>query len=278
MIEHDSKMRRTPRWSEETRLRAIDASAFWDGQVNRSDLIRRFGISVPQATNDLREYQRRAPDNLRYNTRRKTYLATPEFKPLFGPPDAEAWLSAAVGGSAVSVPVGIAPLPARRIDPWLLRKLLAAHRGRRALRVLYQPMDKPEPSWRWILPRALGSDGLRWHLRAWNYDADRHEDLLFPRMVAVDGEREAGDVPPDLDWDRFAAVHLRPRPHLSPGQRRVIEADYGMEGGKSVVEVRVALLSLFVRRLGLDRGDGFVEIANKSEIDLLLREIATRFT
>jgi hypothetical protein len=74
MIGSESVPSRPPdlRWSQEARLRAIDLAAFWEGRVNRAALIRRFGISVPQATNDLRDYQARAPGNLRSDTREKT--------------------------------------------------------------------------------------------------------------------------------------------------------------------------------------------------------------
>ena len=89
------------RWGEEARLRAIDADAFWEGRVNRAGLMRRFGISVPQATIDLRAYQLLAPENLRYDTREKAYLATEGFKPLFGPPEAEAWLVEEAGVASV---------------------------------------------------------------------------------------------------------------------------------------------------------------------------------
>ena len=265
------------RWSEETRLRAIDAAAFWEGRVNRGDLMRRFGISVPQATNDLREYQARAPGNLRYDTRLKAYVTEARFQPLYGAPDAEAWLSAGETGAAASVPVGITPIPARSIDPWLLRRLLAARRSGQALRVLYQPMDEPEPSWRWISPAALGSDGIRWHLRAYNHDAARYEDLLFPRMLRTDGERDAGQLPPDADWDRIVVVQLTPAARLSAGQRAVIEADYGMSDGVVRLEVRAALLSLFLRRLGLDRGGSLVDIANRAEVEAEVARVDARF-
>jgi hypothetical protein len=266
------------RWSEEARLRAIDETVFWEGRVNRGDVMRRFGISVPQATNDLREYQARAPGNLRYDTRAKTYVTEPTFQPLFGAPSAEAWLSAGEAGAAASLPVGVTPMPARRIDPWLLRRLLAARRAGLALRVLYQPMDEqPEPSWRWVSPTALGSDGLRWHLRAWNHDAARHEDLLFPRIVDVADERPAGALPVDEDWERMVAVRLRPASRLSAGQRRVIEEDYGMRDGQLVLQVRAALLFLFMRRMGLDREDGLVEVPNRTELDAELARMTGRF-
>lgn len=265
------------RWSQEARLRAIDEAAFWEGRVNRAGLLRRFGISVPQATNDLRDYQARAPGNLRYYTREKAYVAEPAFKPLFGAPSAEAWLLDSEGGSGRAMPVAVTPRPARLVDPWVLRRVAKFRRDGMALRVLYQSMAEPEPQWFWISPLAFGSDGIRWHLRAWNYDAARHEDLLFPRILELNGERPAGSVPVDADWQRMVLVRLCPAARLSPGQRRVIEADYGMTGGEVRMEVRAALLFLFLRRLGLDRPDGLVELANRSEVEVVLAEVRARF-
>jgi hypothetical protein len=265
------------RWSEEARLRAIDAAAFWEGRVNRADLMRRFGISVPQATNDLREYQARAPGNLRYDTRVKAYLTEPGFTPLYGPPAAEAWLSAGEAGAAAAVPVATTPVPARRLDPWLLRRMLAARRAGLALRILYQPMDEPEPGWRWISPMAFGGDGMRWHLRAFNHDAIRYEDLLFPRMVRIDGERPAGRLPPDPDWDRIVTVRLRPAARLSPSQRRVVEADYGMCDGEVRIDVRAALLFLFLHRMRLDQDGGSIEVVNRTEVQAELKRMDGRF-
>ena len=266
------------RWSQETRLRAIDETVFWEGRVNRASLLRRFGISVPQATNDLRDYQARAPGNLRYDTREKAYIAEARFQPLFGVPSAEAWLAGDALVERGEMPIATLPRPMRMVDPWMVRRMVAARRDGLALRVMYQPMDLPEPTWRWIAPLAFGSDGLRWHLRAWNHDAARHEDLLFPRMLEVNGERPAGQVPVDADWHRLVPVRLRPAARLSPGQRGVIEADYGMVGGEVCLEVRAALLFLFLRRLGLDRVDGHVEVANMLDVEVVLAEIRTNFS
>lgn len=266
------------RWSQEARLRAIDAAAFWEGRVNRADLMRRFGISVPQATTDLREYQARAPGNLRYDLREKAYVTEAGFQPLFGPPSAETWLAAGEAEGLAALPIGVTPLPARRLDPWLLRRVLTAKRAGMALKTLYQPMDQPEPTWRWISPSALGSDGIRWHLRAFNHDAVRYEDLLFPRILELDGERSAGLIPRDEDWERLVELRLRPARRLSSGQRAVIEADYDMQAGEIVLQVRAALLFLSLRRLGLDRGDGLVELANRTDVQQELDRIGSRFT
>ena len=57
------------KWGVERRLEFIEFRLFWEGGVNRSDLIDTFGVSVPQASKDLTHYQERAPQCQR---RRKT--------------------------------------------------------------------------------------------------------------------------------------------------------------------------------------------------------------
>lgn len=265
------------RWGEEARLRAIDADAFWEGRVNRAGLMRRFGISVPQATIDLRAYQLLAPENLRYDTREKAYLATEGFKPLFGPPEAEAWLVAEAAVPSVGMPVAMNPMPPRLIDPWLLRRVLVARRKGMALRVSYQSMEVPDPVWVWIAPSAFGFDGIRWHLRAYNCDLGRYEDLLFPRMLEISGERPCSALPVDEDWERIVDVRIAPAARLSASQKAVIWRDYGMEDGEVTVQVRAAMLGLFLRRLRLDLGDGLMEVRNRDEVEAVLTEVAGRF-
>jgi hypothetical protein len=264
-------------WSQESRLRALDEMAFWDGRVNRADLIRRFGISVPQATNDIRRYLELSPGNLRYDPREKAYLSEPGFKPHFGTPSAEAWLQSGEPGLLQAMPVEVAPLPSRRIDAWLLRRVLAAKRAGAALRVLYQPMDEPDPSWRWISPMALVSDTVRWHLRAYNHDAGLFDDMLFPRIMKAGKARPEEPVPPDLDWDRYVPVLIRPAQRLSPSQRAVVASDYAMDGEERIIEVRAALLFVLVQRLRTDRPDAFVEIKNRQQVDSELRKMRDRY-
>ncbi len=55
------------------RLRLIDFLLCQYGSINRSALTDYFGISVPQASLDLREYQRIAPANTVYDLQAKTY-------------------------------------------------------------------------------------------------------------------------------------------------------------------------------------------------------------
>ena len=50
-----------------------------------------------------------------------------------------------------------------------------------------------------------------------------------------------------------------------------------MHSGETVLQVRAALLSLFLRRLGLDRSDGLVELANRDDAQREINRINGRF-
>ena len=52
------------RWGVEQRLEFIEFRLFWEGGINRGDIIEIFGVSVPQASKDLTMYQEAAPGNV----------------------------------------------------------------------------------------------------------------------------------------------------------------------------------------------------------------------
>ncbi|MBH1411317.1 hypothetical protein I5U14_09520 [Stenotrophomonas maltophilia] len=65
----------------EQRLRFIDFLLDHYGRVNRSALMDYFGISLPQASIDIRTYQEHAgTGQMRYDLSEKCYLAEKEFK------------------------------------------------------------------------------------------------------------------------------------------------------------------------------------------------------
>src|ERR1700747_2130836 len=85
--------RRHVRWGVERRLEFIEFRLFWEGGVNRADLIGTFGISVPQASKDLSLYQEQAPGNVVYDKSAKRYLASAKFKPRYLDSDPDAYFS-----------------------------------------------------------------------------------------------------------------------------------------------------------------------------------------
>src|SRR5262245_6294897 len=144
---------RSVRWGVERRLEFIEFRLFWEGGVNRADLINAFGISVPQASKDLALYQEQAPGNVVYDKSAKRYVASEGFKPLFldsGPRPYVSRLRAVADGSADPVDswlanppgVDVALTPKRDGDRQVLRVILAAIRDKQSVEILYQSMNK----------------------------------------------------------------------------------------------------------------------------------------
>ena len=61
------------RWGVEKRLKFIEFRLFWEGGINRADIVDQFGVSVPQASKDLTLYEEKAPGNLIYDKSAKRY-------------------------------------------------------------------------------------------------------------------------------------------------------------------------------------------------------------
>ena len=70
-------------YAVEQRLRLIDFLLHHYGQINRGALMDYFGISMPQASMDLRNYFALAPSNATYSKSLKTYLKSASFKRVY---------------------------------------------------------------------------------------------------------------------------------------------------------------------------------------------------
>jgi hypothetical protein len=65
-------------WCEAQRMEWIAETLRVFGYINREHLMRKFGISQPQASKDLAAYQRRYPDAMRYSLHEKRYVVNPD--------------------------------------------------------------------------------------------------------------------------------------------------------------------------------------------------------
>lgn len=252
------------RWGVEQKLQFIEFRLFWEGHVNRGDLIDKFGISQNQASGDLNRYIALAPDNMVYDKSGKTYVRSPGFSPNFLKPNATQYLAQvrSVAEGIVdpddswigNVPTFDAtPAPARGIDPTVLRSIVIAIRRREAVEVRYQSMSSPDPEWRWIAPHALAFDGFRWHARSFCEKSGEYRDFVISRIIETRQSRSTQiQTAADADWDKIVHLEIGPHPELSPNQKRVIELDYGMQNGRVAIPVRRALLYYALKRLGLD--------------------------
>jgi predicted DNA-binding transcriptional regulator YafY len=249
-------------WATLARLTFLEESVFWTDGVNRRDLIERFGISEQQASGDLTRYQELAPDNLVYDKSAKTYRAAPAFSPRLLNPDTADVLSRlrlTAEGVAADHPLigalslGIAPAPARPVDPGTLRVIIRAIREARQVSAHYVSFSQTDGRLRRIEPHALAFDGFRWHTRARDAEDGAFKDYVLGRLsgAGLQGPAQVS-AEADLDWNSWVTLTIAPNPGLSPAQRKVIERDYGMRGGSVDLKVRCALAYYTKHRLGLD--------------------------
>lgn len=254
------------RWGVEQRLEFIEFRLFWEGGLNRADITRYFGVSVPQASKDLSQYQALAPDNIVYDRSEKRYFASKNFAPRFLKPDPDRYLSqlrmTAEGAvsqeeSWLARPPSFEtlPMPRRHVDPEVLRTALTAIREKQSLEIRYQSLsgNRPQATWRWISPHAIAYDGQRWHVRAFCHLDRGFKDFLLPRVLKTRATAPA-ELRPEQDtiWNEIVSVSLKPHPGLSDEQKHVVAQDFGMKGGHLEMKVRLALLYYLLKRLNLD--------------------------
>ncbi|WP_298842906.1 WYL domain-containing protein [uncultured Roseobacter sp.] len=252
------------RWGVEQRLEFIEFRLFWEGHVNRSDLMDQFGLSVNQASADLNRYIGFASENMIYDKSARTYVRGNDFQPQFLEPDASRYL-AQLRSVAENIldredswianlpSFASAPTPVRGVDPVTLRSVVGAIRRSEQIEIRYQSLSSPDPRWRWIAPHAIAFDGFRWHARAFCLTDGCFKDFLLSRMIEIRGSRASeASADDDLDWNSEVVLEVAPHPELSETQAKVIALDYGMRGGSAKIKVRRALLYYALRRLGLD--------------------------
>jgi len=95
-------------------------------------------------------------------------------------------------------------------------------------------------------------DRFRWQARARARDAE--DGASMPERLS--GATLLGPAEPpsntDRDWNSWVALTTAHNPGLSPAQKKVIERDYGMRGGRVDLMVRKALAYHTKDWLGLD--------------------------
>jgi hypothetical protein len=268
MIESKARRKSNLRWGVEQRLEFIEFRLFWEGRMNRRDLMDTFGVSVNQASTDLNRYLRLAPENMIYDKSARTYVRSSQFSPLFLKIDSDQYLNQLrhVNSGLLdqedawirTYPVYDAvPSPTRIVNPETLQLVLEALRASESIEVQYQSLSRPEPRWRWIAPVAIGFDGFRWHVRAFCEQDKAYKDFLLPRIIDVrDGRPRECDPKDDRNWHDLVELEIGPHPDLSESQKHVVSLDYGMQDGRVSLRVRRAFLFYTLKRLGLDADPG----------------------
>lgn len=238
-----------------TRLVYLDHCLAWRGQVNRKDLIERFGISSPQAAIDFREYLERVskpkPD---YDTVRKCYLADRNHRGL--PFGQEASSPNGLFLNTTFDDFSLLPSPNKQCPQIVMRQLYQAMAQRLKIEIDYVSMATGLRQNQWIAPTNFASDGERLHVRAWSYHHEEWRDYV-PVRVSPESSFTAlpiGDeLPQDVEWEELVEIRLRPQSHLSEDQKAAVRLEYGFTNNILSFHVRKCLEFYIERRWRLNR-------------------------
>lgn len=237
------------------RLVYLDQCLTWRGQVNRKDLIERFGISSPQAAIDFREYlERVAEPRPRYDAVRKCYLADSKHRGL--PFVYEAGSPDALIRHSASDDFSLLPSPVRECPPFVMRYLYQAIEQGQKIEIDYVSMSSGLRLNQWIAPAHFASDGERLHVRAWSFHHQEWRDYLPVRVLPESSFLVApvGQDPPlDVDWEELVEIRLRPLTVLTDEQKAAVRLEYGFTEEVLSFQVRRSLEFYIERRWGLDR-------------------------
>jgi len=261
--------------AQKERLEYLDRLLFWDRTATRGSLIKRFGISNPQAALDFKTYLQTAdPNALKYDASTKKYHTTERFSRLTGRATTDELAELLTGKKQAQY--DILPDLQRTQNVRAFRPLYRALLGGEAVKIVYQSMRDPEPETRWIAPLRFASDGVRLHLRAWCYTRQGFRDFIPTRIDAnqsFDERRAAEDVPWDDDWFTWAVLKLQPHRDLAPDQSRVVRIEFGIEAESLEVRVRKAMEFYTKGRWGLDQENPRLECVDRRYMAMSEKEI-----
>lgn len=227
------------------RLEWLENRIYWMGELNRADLVTRFGISPQQASADIKLYQNISPTNLLYDPSRKLYVKAIGFDAVF-PKNSQQWLINNAGEQAALRSIkleSIAPVK-RGVGDTTLSAIARAFRLRMPIAVQYQSMKSDRPEWRVICPHAIVETAIRWHIRAFLVEKGIFADLVPGRILAVSEETGAEWVggEADIAWNTTANIILMPSKTLTQDQKKIVERDYQMIEGRREIVTRECLV------------------------------------
>lgn len=246
--------------NQRERLAYIEFKLYFFGRVGRQDVMDRFGVAPAGATRDFGFYKELAPDNIAFDNVSKVYIIRDGFVPLFEHVPERVITALSQGfGEGIS-PVKGALLPCElppglnRIKISILAPVARAIYLGKVISIRYYSATSGA-SEREIVPFALATDGLRWHVRAFDRKRQRFLDFVISR---IDEARIIEDSAPlktelsscDDQWNRIVELNLVPHPNR--GNLEVLKRDFSMAEGVLHLRVRAAMAGYILRQLHVD--------------------------
>lgn len=245
----------SPDPSEHARLHYVEEKLYWTGAVSPADLTRRWAVSRAQAQVDLARYLEMAGTAVR--TEDDGFLiAAADYRPLLVRDlGFERYLHMIEEDSGfVDVADDLATLsrPQRPVKDDVARAIVQAIEAGLDLRLSYLSLSSGQGD-RWLAPHAFGHDGMRWHVRAYDYGRERFGDFVLSRIESCSDRRPRRiDVEDDCEWHELVELAVIPNPALPDHKQKAVRQDFGMQDGRAVLRLRRAMLFYAADQLRLN--------------------------
>jgi hypothetical protein len=219
-----------------------------------------FDVSPETAKADLREYRRNFAPELVPDDQDNVYRVPIDFQPRIPLlPDPESYLEALQSRRDQEIPIDVVPdINRRRIEPVILQSVIRAIKSSEEILVYYRSARAHEAKPHWIYPHALTHDGFRWAARCYVYRGDKDGywgEIVLDRIEEVAAETRPApieNIGKDEGWRSIVEIEIVPNPGLDEHEKSLIEAQYGMTGGRKSIGVRQCQLVYFLKRYQLE--------------------------
>ena len=246
--------------TQRERLAFIEFRLWFLGDVRRFDLIDRFNIAPAVATRDIAAYRDIVPENIEFDGRRKLYIPSSLFQPIFEhePDRVLSALSRGFGEGIGRVSSGYLlcefPLRLNQPDLAVLAVITRAIHQNRAVSLCYYSLNSGI-SKRIVVPCALVDNGLRWHARVYDRSSQEYRDLVITRMedpvlLEVDDVSAHEQAERDIQWTRIVTLELVPHPNQP--RPEVVARDFGMKDNRLILNVRAAISGYVLQQWNVD--------------------------
>jgi len=247
------------------RLLLLENILIWEGRLNRARVQELFGLHAVRASEWIREFRDQHPDWLVWNSKTRSYHASPTVYQIKGNSDLrrlEHSVSLAKYLALIGIPHAAPGLKQDRMvwsaypdlsapHPGIFAVLSDAIRTSHAVQITYRSMREPAPHRRVISPHNLIRAGRRWHARAFSSINQDFRDYALGRItdakvLKMPAERLEKD---DDAWSAKVSVRLVAHPDLTTEQEEVIRFEYFNNTSARVESCRGALVGYFIQDL-----------------------------
>jgi predicted DNA-binding transcriptional regulator YafY len=231
------------------RLRWIELRLRFLGEIRLSDLEEQFGVNTVTASRDLATYRELNPKNMESTKGGKSNRRAPTFLPSVRFTAHEVLETLTTGvvslGPNTSRPAikALSPPPLHEPDLNVLAAITEGLFRSQVVAIIYCSPASGD-SRRQVVPVVLASNGVRWHVRAYDRKSGSFRDFVLTRISSatlLDDFAKAGETrDDDKQWRREVDLLLAPKPNVR--NPKAIEMEYGMSDGTLRVSVPAALV------------------------------------